>query len=244
MRSTKRRPATGEKRKTIQPLKIDRLGPEVHAILQSLKNERGLTWQEIEHLSAEKYDKNWSDRATWWKAKGGFVDWEELPTRVLEMFPDMRLPHSNLHRWYDLRVSQVTAETMRRSEIAQDLAASFAKANVAGDDLAVLNAARDQLMSLLAEDATAEARLKAARTLITLSEMQQERRLNDIKERQVAANERKLALLEEREALMRRKLEAEAEKATKKLKRGQLKPGDLADLVQRTFGIAPEAARK
>jgi len=106
----------------------------------------------------------------------------------------------------------------------------------------VLNAARDLILGFVGEDATAKGRLAAASKLIALAEMQQGRRANDIKERKVATDERKLKLLEAREALMRRKLEAEAEKATKKLKRGNLKPEDLADLVQRTFGIAPGAA--
>lgn len=229
------RPRTGDRRKTRQPLKIDKLPMEVREAIQYLKNAGGKTWQEIEELSALPYEKDWRAKG------GGFVDWQSLPLPVLELFPDLRLPVTTLHRWYDLRVRQVMAEVEARSAQARELAAAFAKSVVDGDDGAVLNAARDQLMSILAEDTSTKSRETATRQLIALAEMMQERRLNDIKERKVAADERRIKLLEEREAVMRRKLEAEADKATKKLERGKLKPQDLAALVQRTFGIAPEA---
>jgi hypothetical protein len=232
---TKTRPRTGEKRRTQQPLKIDRLPIEVRDAVQYLKNVEGKTWQEIEELSSLPYNENWKTK------RGGFVNWDALPTSTLELFPELRLPHSNLHRWYDLRVSQVVEEVQKRAVIARELAESFAKSIVAGDDTAVLNAARDQLMSVLAEDSSPKARISATKGLIALAETMQQARANTIRERKVATDERKIKVLEDREALTRRKLEAEAAKATKKLERGQLKPQDLAALVQRTFGIAPEA---
>lgn len=227
----KPRPKTGDRRRTQQPLKIDRLSPEIRDRIVYLKNVVGLTWQEIEERSSRRWSEKWA------KDGGGFVDWDSLDTRTLQMFPDLRLPHSNLHRWYDLRVAQVTAETLARSEQARTIAAAFAKSVVANDDEAVLNAARDQIMSVLAEDATPKGRMGAAKALIALAEMLQERRLNDLKERKVAVDERKIAALEEREKLARQKLEAESERLQKKAKKGAVTPEDLQRLTERTFGF-------
>jgi hypothetical protein len=183
----KPRPKTGEKREVKRPLNIDRLPVEVRdAILQLRDN--GKTWPEIEELSSLPYNEAWSTKG------GGFVNWEGLTTPVLELFPDLKLPHSNLHRWYDLRVSQVVAETMARSAQAREIAAAFAKSIVVGDDDAVMNAARDQIMSVLAEDATPKGRMKAAGALIALAEMMQQRRSNDIKERKVAVEEKSIQI--------------------------------------------------
>jgi hypothetical protein len=231
-----RRPRTGEQRRTQQPLKIDRLPVEVRDAIQYLKNSAGKTWEEIEELSALPYDEKWQSKG------GGFVNWDALPTPVLELFPEMRLPHSNLHRWYDLRVRQVMADVQRRSVQARELAAAFAKSVVDGEDAAVLNAARDQLMSLLAEDASPKARINATKGLIALAEMLQERRLNDIKERKVAVDERRLVQLEKDAELKRRRLETETEKVAAKLKKGELTVADINRLRERVFGLPPVEA--
>ena len=152
MATMKRRPRTGDKRRKNQPLKIDRLPSDIRDAIQFLKNFAGKTWQEIEELSSLPYDANWKTKG------GGFVPWDALPTPILELFPDLRLPHANLHRWYDLRVSQVVSETLARSVQARELAEAFAKSAVEGGNEAVLNAARDQLMFLLAENADPSAR--------------------------------------------------------------------------------------
>jgi len=183
----KSRPKTGEKREVKRPLNIDRMPVEVRDAILQLR-DAGKTWPEIEELSSLPYNEAWSTKG------GGFVNWEGLTTPVLELFPDLKLPHSNLHRWYDLRVSQVVAETMARSAQAREIAAAFAKSIVAGDDDAVMNAARDQIMSVLAEDATPKGRMKAASALIALAEMMQQRRSNDIKERKVAVEEKSIQI--------------------------------------------------
>jgi hypothetical protein len=177
-----RRPKTGEKRVTNQPLKIDRLSPEVHHTILLLRNAKGKTWQEIEDLSALPVKE------------GGFVDWESLPTPVLELFPNMRLPHSNLHRWYDIRVRQVRSETMQRAAQAQEIAEAFAKSNMAHGNEAVLNASRAVLMGFLTEDATERGRLNATKGLLKLAEVMQKARTNDIRERKVSVEEQALQL--------------------------------------------------
>lgn len=236
MLKPKRRPRTGEKRRTQLPLKIDRLPVEVRDAIQYLKNTVGKTWDEIEELSALPYCEQWHTKG------GGFVNWESLSTAVLELFPAMRLPHSNLHRWYDLRVSQVQADIEIRSAQARTIAKAFAKSIVEGSDEAVLNAARDQIMSVLSEDATAKGRLAAAKSLIVLADVMQEARLNTIKERKVVVDERKIAAYEQREALMRRKLESETERAATKLRKGELTIADINRLRERTFGLPPVEA--
>jgi len=159
---------------------------------------------------------------------------------VLELFPEMRLPHSNLHRWFDLRVEQITAEVMARSAQAREIATSFAKSIVKGADNAVVNAARDQLMSILAEDATPKARAAAAKALIALAEVMQGARANDIKERRVGVDERRIKVLEERERLARERVDQATKSAVKK-GTGQFSIEDINMLRERTFGLPPLA---
>jgi hypothetical protein len=179
---TKRKPKTGEARETNQPLKIDRLPTAVHDAILYLRNTSGKTWLEIEARSGEKY------RAEWKSGGGGFVNWDDLPVAVLELFPDMRLPHTSLHRWHDLRVAQVQKDVLVRSEQAREIAQAFSKSIVKNSDGAVMNAARDTIMAILAEDATARGRAAAGKALIVLAEVMQSARANDIKERKVAVD--------------------------------------------------------
>ncbi len=231
-KQSKRHPLKGEKRSKNQPLKIDRLPVEVRDAIQFLKNVMGKTWQEIEELSSLPYNPKWKTEG------GGFVHWEELPTPVLELFRDLKLPHTNLHRWYDLRVSQVTAEVEARSVQARVLAASFAKSVVKGGDDAVLNAARDQLMSLLAEDASPDARLTAAKGFIMLAQKMQTARLNDLRERKVGVDERRIAVVEDRERQARERVDQATQQAAKKGS-GQFSIDDINLLRERTFGLPP-----
>ena len=219
-----KRPRTGQRRQVNQPLKIDRLPLEVRNAIQTLKD--GHTFQEIEELSALPLDK------------GGFVNWDTLPIDVLELFPRLRLPHTNLHRWIDLRVRQVMAETMGRSAQARELAAAFAGSVLKGGDQAVLNAARDQFMSILAEDTTPKGRAFAAKGLIALSEQMQASRTNDIRERKVDVDVRKIKLLEAREQIARDRVDQATQQAAKR-GTGQFSIEDLNLLRERTFGLPP-----
>lgn len=231
---TKPRAKTGEAREVNRPLKIDRLPIEVRDAVLELRDD-GKTWTEIEELSSLPWSEQWRTKG------GGFVPWDALPLPVLELFPDCRLPHSNLHRWYDLRVRQVMAETMARSAQAREIASAFARSVVEGADEAVLNAARDQIMSILAEDASPKGRLKAASGLISLAEVMQGARANTIKERKVAVDERKIKAFEAREALLRRKLEAETSSAAAKFAKGDLTLADINRIREATFGLPPIA---
>ncbi len=138
----KPRPKTGEERKTHQPLKIDLLPQSVRDAIQSLY-DRGATWAEIDTRSALPYSEKWASDG------GGFVPWESLDLKVLEQFPDMRLPKSNLHRWFDLRVAQVRQQVLAESAQAREFAAAFAGRDLDGANNAVVNALRDQVFGLI-----------------------------------------------------------------------------------------------
>ena len=178
-----KRPKTGEVRKTKQPLKIDRLPAEVHDAIQFLYTVAGKSWIQIEAQSALPFDKDWKTTGR------GFVPWDDLQTTILELFPELRLPHSNLHRWFDLRIAQVRQTTLARAEQARVLAESFADAKIDGDKDAVLYAARDIFFGILSEDGSLAARAAAGKALLALAKEQQKSRTNDIRERQVAVDE-------------------------------------------------------
>ncbi|QHN04415.1 DUF3486 family protein [Granulicella sp. WH15] len=222
---------TGDARKTKQPLKIDRLPISVHEAILHLRNVMGKTWQEIEELSAEPVGDG----------KPGFVEWEKLETPVLELFPDMRIPHSNLHRWYDIRVDQVQRDVVARSEQARKIAEAFATSVVKDGDQAVLNAARDTFMSVLSENGSVKGRENAAKALIVLGEVMQRARANDIRERRVAVDERKMAQMEKDAELRRKRMDEETARASKKAAKGVVTQEDIDRLRERVFGLPPLA---
>jgi hypothetical protein len=252
----KERPKTGEPREVNQPLKIDKLPPIVHRAIIELYNKHGLSWQEIEDLSEQKFGQKWDDEVVEDEEGNvspttktppfkvhpgrGFVPWDNLPMRVLELFPNCRLPHSNLARWYDLRFRQVQESMQVRSAQARELAAAFASSVVDKQSEAVTNAIRDQLLAALSEDNTATGRLKSAKALLSLAEVLQTARANDIKERKVAADERKLKLMEQREKIAIQKLEDESAKLSKKAAKGEVTPADMDRLRERVFGLPPK----
>ncbi len=234
MSAAARRPRTGEKRKTEQPLKIDRLPSHITDAILYLRNEVGKTWMEIEALSAEPYLKDWK------AGEGGFVDWNAVPLNVLELFPDMRLPHTTLHRWYDIRVAQVQKDVMARSKQAQKIAEAFAKSNVADGDEAVINAARDTLMSVLSEDGTSAGRLNATRGLLKLSEVMSRAKTNEIRARQVSVEERRIAQLEKDAEQKRARFQKEMDSAEKKITEGRpITLDDINDIRMKVFGMGP-----
>lgn len=99
---SKLRPRTGQKRLTRQPLSMDKLPKSVLDAVTYLRKQ-GKTWSQIETLSARNFSEKWALDGL------GFVDWQSLPSETLRLFPRRRIPHSNMHRWYDLRVEQGVA---------------------------------------------------------------------------------------------------------------------------------------
>jgi hypothetical protein len=216
-----RRPRVGERRQKNQPLKIDKLPLEVRDAIQHLRNQQNKTWDQIEELSSLPFNKDWQT-----KSSVGFVNWDAMPTAVLELFPDLKIPQTNLARWYDLRVAQVMRETMARSAQARELATAFAKSVVARDDQAVINAARDQLMSILAEETSSKARINATKGLIALADTMIAAKKNDLRERQVGVQEKtlqmKLDLIKQKAASLIGAIEGQEGKSPVQLTREEL----------------------
>ena len=139
---TKPRPKTGEARKTHLPLKIDLLPEQAKNAICAFY-DRGLTWKEIEDRSAAPYSKDWE------KDGGGFINWDSLDLKVLEQFPEMRLPKSTLHRWFDLRIDQARKRVLEQTAKAREFAAGFLGQDLAGTNSAVVNALRNMVFGLI-----------------------------------------------------------------------------------------------
>src|SRR3954470_7489958 len=187
----KPRPRIGEKRQVNQPLKIDKFPSEVHQRVQELR-AAGHTWMEIEEMSA------------------AFVEWDKLPAKVAALFPEKKLPHSNLSRWYDMRVEQVQRETMERAERARQLAATFAGRKMSELDQAVMNALRDQIFMLMeAADAGSQAKLVGA--LLEMGKVVAKFTKLDVEKKKLAADEaRQKAEQEKREEMDPREIYLQA----------------------------------
>jgi hypothetical protein len=202
----KPRPRIGEKRQINQPLKIDKFPTEVHQRIQELR-AAGHTWMEIEEMSA------------------AFVKWDKLPAKVAALFPEQKLPHSNLSRWYDMRVEQVQRETMERSERARQLAAVFAGRKMNELDQAVMNALRDQIFMLM-EAADAKNQTKLIGALLEMGNVVAKFKKLDLGEKQLELETQKLQLV-------RSKVQGLKEEAKKK----DLKPEDLQKRLDEIYGI-------
>jgi autonomous glycyl radical cofactor GrcA len=234
-KQTKARPRTGESRQVRLPLSIDLLPMDVLEAIKELRSLWGLSWPEIERLSSLPFSEGWREKI----GTQGFVNWDALPTRVLDAFPHLRIPHSNLHRWYDLRVEQAYQDVITRTEQARIIATAFAKTGIKNDDEAVTNAARDLVFELLQAPDT-KSRLVAVKALLALKDVMNGARANDIKERKVAVDERKIVQLEKDAELKRKRVEQETESAAKKInKGGELTIEDINRLRERTFGLPP-----
>jgi hypothetical protein len=211
---------TGQPPQVRQPLKIDRLSKSMRDRILRERNSECRTWEEIELDSP------------------GWDEWKAAPEEIKQLFPGQRLPHTNLHRWYDLRYAQVERDVMVKAAQAREIAAAFAKATVEGSDEAIVNAARDLIFGMLPEG-DAKGRQKAAGGLIALAEVVQAARANDIKERKVSIDERRITQLEKDAELKRRQMEKGTEDAAKKLSKGELTVEDINRLRERTFGLPP-----
>ena len=125
------RPKTGEARKVRQPLGIDRLPLAMQDRIRAARIA-GRTWMEIEEASC-----------TW-------PEWNEgVAIEVFALFPGRRLPHSNLHRWYDLRVAQVMKEQEQRSIAAHAAADKVAARGFTNLTAAVKHAMGETVFELM-----------------------------------------------------------------------------------------------
>src|SRR6266404_4441405 len=120
----KQRPRTGEKRETRQPFAIDKLPSAWRDKIIGWR-AKWLTWEQIEEET-----KN--------------LEWAKLeeaePELVLSHFADKRIPHSTLHRWYDVQIEQKLEEIEAERKASQAIVEKFASAGYPRLDEAVKNA--------------------------------------------------------------------------------------------------------
>lgn len=222
---TKARPKTGEARRWRQPLKIDRLPSDVHEQIQKLK-AAGHTWAEIEEMSP------------------AFVSWDKLDKEVVKLFPGHRLPHTNLHRWYDLRVQQVREETLRRAESSRQVAAAFAGRSFKELPDAVRNLLGDMVFTFT-EKSGAEPEEKLFKAATELGWLLQRFRANDIREKKVAIDKRKIELAERELELKKKAVEKVTDEAAAKIGKGKdVTLDDINKIRERTFGLPPIASQR
>jgi hypothetical protein len=210
------KPKTGEKRRTRQPLKMDKLPTE---LLDRVMKERaaGRTWSEIEELSPR------------------FEEWDKTPETIRAQFPGLKLPHSTLTRWHDLRVEQVKREVLADQVKAREIAGLFAGKELKDLPETVRTAISDQLFGMM-QNADEKSRHKVVAGMLALGALLNEQRKVQLKERQIQTDERSLQLKID---LIREKVE--------KLKKGvdgsdgkkkQLSPEQLKQRVDEIYGLS------
>ena len=210
----KPRRRTGEKPERRQPLKVDLLPEKLRDRILSERNQLGRTWQEIEIASPE------------WQ------EWKLATPEAEAAFPGRKLPHTTLHRWYDLRVEQVRADAMAQNVVAREVASSFAKAVVKGDQQAVVNAARDIIFSLL-ENGDEAHRAVTAKKLIDLGYLMQMARGNEIKARKLNLDERRVVVAEKRLEQLKGQVKGLKDELGKK----QMSPAELQQKLDEIYGL-------
>lgn len=214
----KPRARTGERREVRQPLKIDKLPIEVREQVQKLRAQ-GKTWSEIEELSKQ------------------FVNWDGLPAAVLELFPGFHLPHSNLQRWYDLRIEQVGREMAAEAERARQFSAAIAKV---GDVEQLGDAAVNALSDIVFSVMRARTRDEYAEALESLGYLSA--KLVDAKSKSMraAAEAKRISILEREIEEKKKKADKETSDAAHKLGKGKaITLADINRLRERTFGLPP-----
>jgi hypothetical protein len=212
------RPKTGEKRRTRQPLKMDKLPAE---LLDRVIAERaaGRTWEEMEELSPR------------------FEEWDKTSEAIRAQFPGLRLPRVTLQRWYDIRVEQVKREMLADQVRAREIAAMFS--NKSFEDQQVFNALGDQIFGLMQSSNSGDKK-KSIAFLLALGELVNDRNKVRLKQKQVATDERRIALLERDFEIRKRKFEEETDKAARKLGKGKaITTEDINRIRERTFGLPP-----
>jgi hypothetical protein len=208
---------------------------DVLEAIKLLRSESGFTWQEIERLSSLPYSPKWRAEL----GTHGFVDWDELPPAVVKAFPKLRLPHSNLHRWYDLKVQQAQKETLVRAEQARVITQAFAEAGVDKMDEAVMNALRDLVFGMMLRQSD-EGRRLTFKYLLSLAKVMNRAKTSAIRERSARIEERKLVLMNKALELKLKRLEQETEGAAKKLNKGRVMTiEDINRMRERVFGLPP-----
>ncbi|SRR6266404_2425510 len=210
----KQRPRTGEKRETRQPFAIDKLPSAWRDKIIGWR-AKWLTWEQIEEET-----KN--------------LEWAKLeeaePELVLSHFADKRIPHSTLHRWYDVRFSQEREEAEKERAISLQIVEQFAALGFDNLDESVKNALADVVFKqrrLSADPAKFQEALEGLALVLTRFKR------TEIAKQRVELESKKL------DEITRRAEKATNEAAKKITKGGKLTIDDINRLRERTFGLPP-----
>lgn len=206
-----RRPKTGEARKVRQPLGIDRLPVSMQDRIRAARIA-GRTWMEI-----EKQSPDWEE-------------WNNVAEEIQALFPGRRLPHSNLHRWYDLRVSQVMKEQEERAIAAHAAADKVAARGFTDLTAAVKHAMGETVFELM--NAEHDPTL-IAEALAGMGHLLAKFDRNDLARQRVEQESRKIELLSQRLQLMQGKVKGLKEAVEKK----ELSPEQLQQKLDEIYGI-------
>lgn len=216
------RAKTGDKRKTRQPLKLDR-APELLRDRVMKERAAGRTWSEIEEMSPR------------------FEEWEKTALEIRVQFPGLKLPHTTLQRWHDLRVEQVKREMLADQVRAREIAALFAGNDFKKLPEAVRNAIGDQLFAMM-QSGDDKSRDKVVDGLLALGELLNQQRKTEIREKVAAADLKRVELLEREFEMRKKKFDEETDKTARKAARGKaITTDDINRIRERTFGLPPVA---
>lgn len=204
---------TGQKPRTRQPLKMDKLPTE---LLDRVMKERaaGRTWSEIEEMSPR------------------FEEWEKTPETVRADFPGLKLPHSTLTRWFDLRVEQVKREVLADQVKAREIAGLFAGKEFKDLPDAVRNAIGDKVFALT-QATDNKTQLKQ---LLDLGWLLAQLRKLELQERKQKTDEKELELKIEAVRAKVAALKKDVEGSGSKKK--QLSPEELKQRVDEIYGLS------
>lgn len=220
----KQRPRTGEPRKTRQPFAIDRLPSAWRDRIIALR-AKWLTWEQIEEET-----KNF--------------DWKKLeetdPELALSHFADKRIPHTTLHRWYDVQVEQKLEEIEKERQASLAIAEKFSAAGYEKLDESVKNALADVVFRHSKDSEDAEDFRKA---LADLAWILARNRQLDIQKQRAELAGRKVGLDEKKFEELRSKADKATNDAATKIGKGKpLTLDDINRIRERALGLPPVAA--
>ena len=210
----RQRPKTGEARKTRQPFAIDKLPTAWRDRIKALR-AKWVPWEEIEE-ETRNFD---------WKSL------EESETEIVfAYFADKRIPHSTLHRWYDVQVEQKEEGIARERGASRAIAEAFAKAGYENLEETVKNALTDVVLAHVKDSDDSQ---KLAGALQELALVLTRFKRTEIAKERVDLDKKKL------DEIIHRADKSTNEAAAKIGKGGKLTIDDINRLRERTFGLPP-----
>ena len=172
----------------------------------------GRTWSEIEEMSPR------------------FEEWQQTAPEIRIQFPGLRLPHTTLQRWYDLRVEQVKKELLADQAKSREIAQIFSGKGYDGLSETVRNAIADKAFEVM-QSADDKSKGKALKSLMEFGWLLAQQEKLKLQERKTKVDERALEL---KVKAMQQKVVALKKDVTKKK---QLKPEELKQKLDEIYGL-------